>query len=321
MNILLDNQKDKKKQKVFAMCNGKFEPIDVDELASYKQINTEDWWLAKDNATSHKYDIAIQCIARQEEKYFKEWIEHHLNLGFERIFIYDNNDITQMGCLKAHLSNVLSKQHFAMVEIIPWHERMMFQQLRALEDCIAKHGHDIKWLLSLDLDEFFVVDKSLKEFLKEFDYASQVYFSWENIGADGQLHYEDKPVMQRFFKEFKCPDKCQGKIIFRPQRLKNFKIHAAELFAGKTVNVLHQEIQVPDSFANVHKFAWVKHYFTKSLQEWEEKMHRGCADHLWGRRYKMFFECNPDLEAHYDPNDTSMITIQAHANAPIEKAV
>ena len=34
--------------------------------------------------------MVIQAIARQEEKYLKEWIEHHINLGIEHIFLYDN---------------------------------------------------------------------------------------------------------------------------------------------------------------------------------------------------------------------------------------
>jgi len=300
-------------KKVFALANGRFEKLASAEFNRYKLLNPKDWWLAKDNAKKHKYEIAVQCIARQEEKYFKEWIEHHLRLGIRRIFIYDNNDISESGKLKKLLHSILSAQDYAQIEVIPWHKRMMLQQFKALEDCVEKHKHDIKWLLSLDLDEFLFLETPLQELLKEFDYASQIYFSWENIGADGQLHYKNKPVAKRFLKPFKCTDKCQGKVIFRPSRMRNFKIHSVELFEGMTVNVMHKEIAVPDSFANIHKIAWIKHYFTKSLEEWTEKMNRGCADHLWGRRYKMFFECNPDLIEHYDPG---VIAVQKHANAP-----
>ena len=242
-------------QNGFVFVNGVWQRMDLSEVENFKQINPADWWIAKDNATPHKYQIAIQCIARQEEKYFKEWIEHHLRIGIEHIYIYDNNDISEKGKLKKLLKSVLTREDFAKIEIIPWHETMLFQQFRALEHCVEKCKADVKWLLSIDLDEFFHIEKPMTEFLAEFAYASQVYFSWESIGADGQLHYEDKPVQTRFKKRFDCQDGGQGKVMFRPERLKHYKIHSVELLQGRTVNVLHKDILAPDSFNNIYKTA------------------------------------------------------------------
>ena len=297
----------------YVYLHNKWEEFDSETIEKCKQINPSDWWLAYDNMMPHKYEIAIQCIARQEEVYFKEWIEHHLNIGIEHIYIYDNND--EDG-LEDFLKGKLSEEDFSKIEVIPWHEPMEFQQHQALNHCVTKVKNEVKWLLSIDLDELFFLEKPMKEFLDEFSYASQVYFSWESIGADGQLHYEDKPVKERFKQRFNCTDSWQGKIMFRPERLKQWQVHAAKIAKGKTVNVLHNEIIVPDSFANIYEIAWVKHYFTKSLEEWTWKMERGCADHLYFRKYALFFEINPDLREYYDPN---ALQIQAHGNAPLKK--
>lgn len=35
---------------------------------------------------------AICSIARNENEYLDEWVTYHLNLGFDHIFIYDNNN-------------------------------------------------------------------------------------------------------------------------------------------------------------------------------------------------------------------------------------
>ena len=295
----------------FIFANGSFEEINSKKLEQYKQANPNDWWLAKDNAVMHKYEIAIQCIARQEELYFKEWIEHHLAIGIEHIFIYDNNDTSG---LEDFLRGTLSSDNFSKIEVIPWHEPMEFQQFEALKDCVKKNKHEVKWLLSIDLDEFFILEQPMNKFLDEIADASQVYFSWESIGADGQLYYEDKPVMQRFKTRFDCDETMQGKSMFRPERLKNWHVHYAELYQGKTLNALLKEIEPPQSDANIYTKAWIKHFFTKSLEEWTKKMYRGCADNHWCRKYSMFFECNPDLKEHFDP---SVIQIQQHANAPI----
>lgn len=31
---------------------------------------------------------ALVCIAKNEDNYIDEWIEYHLMLGFDRIFVY-----------------------------------------------------------------------------------------------------------------------------------------------------------------------------------------------------------------------------------------
>ena len=36
---------------------------------------------------------AIRAIARNEEDYLLEWINYHLNLGFDHIFLCDNNNL------------------------------------------------------------------------------------------------------------------------------------------------------------------------------------------------------------------------------------
>lgn len=298
------------KQKKLVFADDRWEEVFVEDYELYKKLNPDDWTLAKDNLSNHKYEIAIQCIARQEEKYFKEWIEHHLRLGIEHIFIYDNND--EDG-LEKFLKGILSDEDFNKIEVIPWRNPMALQQLAALQDCVNKHKYDVKWILSIDLDELFILEKPIKEFLNEFSYASQVYFSWESISADGQLYYEDRPLTERFKKRFDCKDKGQGKVMFRPERLKYWGIHSAELTKGKTVNVLHEEISPPDSFNRIFKTAWIKHYFTKSLEEWVEKIERGCADNLYCRKYDLFFEINPDLTEHYD---STAKKIQRHGLAP-----
>jgi hypothetical protein len=93
----------KKEEAVFAFANGKWQNVDAEQYELYKQLNPDDWWIAKDNLAPHKYQIAAQCIARQEELYFKEWIEHHLRIGIEFIYIYDNNNIADKGKLALHV--------------------------------------------------------------------------------------------------------------------------------------------------------------------------------------------------------------------------
>lgn len=39
----------------------------------------------------------IIAIAKNEEKYLKDWVHYHHNLGFDKIVIFDNNDVNNNG--------------------------------------------------------------------------------------------------------------------------------------------------------------------------------------------------------------------------------
>ena len=35
--------------------------------------------------------VALVCIAKNEDNYIEEWVLYHKKLGFDRIFIYEND--------------------------------------------------------------------------------------------------------------------------------------------------------------------------------------------------------------------------------------
>ena len=36
---------------------------------------------------------AICAIAKNENNYINDWVNWHINIGFDHIYLYDNNDI------------------------------------------------------------------------------------------------------------------------------------------------------------------------------------------------------------------------------------
>ena len=36
-------------------------------------------------------NVALVCIAKNEDNYIEEWVNYHLKLGFDKIFIYQND--------------------------------------------------------------------------------------------------------------------------------------------------------------------------------------------------------------------------------------
>ena len=38
-------------------------------------------------------EVVVCAMAKNEHKYINEWVEHYINLGVDKIYIYDNDDI------------------------------------------------------------------------------------------------------------------------------------------------------------------------------------------------------------------------------------
>ena len=40
-----------------------------------------------------KENLVLCAIAKCENKYIMEWVQWHFNIGFDKIVVYDNNDV------------------------------------------------------------------------------------------------------------------------------------------------------------------------------------------------------------------------------------
>ena len=92
---------------------------------------------------------ALVCIAKNEENYIEEWVNYHLKLGFNNIFIYENN----WRC------NIKSSQ----VTLIPFDG--LAKQIEAYNHFLKNYKDDYDWVGFLDVDEFLVLrkDKSVEK--------------------------------------------------------------------------------------------------------------------------------------------------------------
>ena len=84
---------------------------------------------------------ALVAIARNEEHYLKEWYEYNRKIGFDDIFVYENN--------WRYKGEVPSYVH-----LIEWDGTC--QQLPAYNDFIENKRANFDWALFIDVDEFFV---------------------------------------------------------------------------------------------------------------------------------------------------------------------
>lgn len=141
--------------------------------------------------------VAICAIGRLENKYAREFVSHHLKLGFDKIIIYDNNHEGEETFETVLKTYVTKKQ----VEIIDWRGRE-HDQCFAYRDCYTRYGNDYQWIAFFDFDEHLKLTeaKSIKEVLSGID-ADCVCLSWRTMSDNNLVVYSNASLEKRFTKE------------------------------------------------------------------------------------------------------------------------
>jgi hypothetical protein len=237
--------------------------------------------------------FALCCTAGQENLYIREWVEHHIRQGFDKIIIYTTvpNENPQH-ILFDYVVN-------GIVDIIPWYPQnkdKIFQddvQCPAYNDCLERYKDSFDWIAFFDVDEFLDVYcgniHTWFSSMPVLDQCDSVIVNWYAMDSNGKLYYEDKPVQERFthHKNFKWiyPGAeyvdCIFKSIVNTKTTKRFKKNPHMLYGlcGAEEDKLHvyttgaymmyasslfgYSISNPD-----FSHAKLKHYRTKSLIEY-----------------------------------------------------
>lgn len=223
--------------------------------------------------------ISICLLTKNENQYLREWIQYHLNIGIDHFYIYDNNDDLSA---QHEILKYFDTKYFTF---IPWLTYCKHMQIEAYNDCLNRFGIDNEWIAFIDTDEFINCEnirKSISQY-KQYDY---IRIEWIMYNANGQLYYSDKPVRERFTQSFPNQSTIDYyKSIVQPNKIKKMIVHHAESIDNNYILV--DDIKLD-------------HYYTRSLEEWVEKMNRGSCSPIAQKRYDEFFIYNPDLIEYRD---------------------
>lgn len=234
----------------------------------------------KDEQDKDRY-LVFTC-AKNEDDYIKEWIEHYLSLGFDKIIIADNNDDNTK--LPKLLENYISENR---VQIFDCHGLKKFQLYiynMFLEE------RNFKWCAFFDCDEFLElsIHSSIKDFLQPIN-EECVLINWLMFGSNDEIHRREGSVQDRF----KIP---VSPVSFFKENFYVKPIIKGEHKSAKLIDT-HCPIGVPSYniggyyevgynshvyFPPRYKYAYIKHYYTKSFSEWVgNKIKRGWPDEMY----------------------------------------
>ena len=229
--------------------------------------------------------VCICTLGKDENKYITEFVEHYKNYGVDKIYLFDNNDLDG-----ERFENVIGKYiNNKFVEIIDWRGIKGTSTYYGIMDSCYQTYHDkYDWLIFYELDEFLYLKKyqNIKRFLiqSKFDSCDSIQLNWVHMSDNNQIFYENKPLHERFPVIGKNIGRnqynkiCFVKTIIRGH-LKDINITQNHILSDKlkACNGFGKKSQVDKilSLKPDYKFNFIRHYYTKSVQEFIEKINRG----------------------------------------------
>ncbi len=218
------------------------------------------------------YKIGICAIAKNENENLVEWINHYLDLGVEKIWIYDNNSSFP---IKDYLGLEFDKSE---VEVIEWNDEEYKSQSRAYYHC-AKANLNFDFIGFFDIDEYLQLanHKTISDYFNELEFKQVTFHAlgvyWRFYGNNPP--FETKQPIESY-KSW-IGDR-HIKSFVKPEVLKSFPDpHKAEIYIGRYIDENGATITSPIG-THTSNDIWIKHIFTRSREEFAQKIIRGDAN-------------------------------------------
>ena len=245
-----------------------------------------------------KFYSAVILLIKDENRYLKEWLDWHLNLGFEHVYIYDNGGKDRV----QDVVDLYTAEMQQKITVIDWTGHHTHIQQDAYNHFLLNHKKDVRWGLFIDSDEFLRFTDGqttdVNTFLRSYEDYTEVWGYEVEYDANGQETYEDKPVRERFTRQTDVREGFYWKNFIQVNRIDSFLMHYAYYDESRHL-LFKNEKSNQDLFV-------IDHYYTKSWEEWKKKiMERGGADPNYHKALREFFFYNPDM-AYLDTGENAV---------------
>ena len=239
---------------------------------------------------------ALICIAKNEDRYIAEWIKYHIALGFDKVFVYQNN-------WRCTDHEALSIQNVKWIE---WDGEK--RQMHAYNNFINKHINDFDWAAFFDCDEFLVIKQySFESLLKRANDFYGIGINWKYFGNNGIVIDDgSKGVLNRFIK---CASLCNMHIKTMLHLTKCKHNHIHPIFYGdphhtsiskrnsNSKNIIASDFKTfingPFNIGYNDNNIFLAHFFCKTYNEFINiKYERGRADTGTKCSLEDFDHCN-----------------------------
>ena len=281
-----------------------------------------DYYLFNYQFEKKQLRVCLCTIGKKENLYAQEFIEHYKTLGYNKIFIYDNNDIED-----ERFEDVIQKDiNNGFVAIINIRGYKGYQ-FASYKECYGKNNYFYDWLSFFDFDEFLEIktkNTTIQKFLnnKRYKKCQNIKINWVFYSNEYSLFYENKPVQQRINYSIRLNKHIKSTV--RGNLSINYWLNTKNAHSstnkfiscgssGKIINHESPFNDPPDI-----KYAFLKHYHFKSFEEYCIKLKKGKVDsnkYNFTQRIKYFYLQNKnDINKLIIMNKIFNLTLKSNKN-------
>ena len=252
-----------------------------------------------------KKGIYLCVQGKNENLYVRDFVDYYKDIGFNKIIILDNNEMNGEKFeekLKEYIDN-------KFIEIINIRDLESIQ-IPAYNYCYQKYKNEFDWIIFLDFDEFLFIKnhQRIDRYLynNRFKKCQSILIS-RKIYDDNDLEkYDSRTLIKRFVRVKKNNTHCSVKTLVRGgiNDLIIPNVHVSGINIQYFCNTEGERIFPKSLYGRECKnnpSVFIKHFFTKTAEEFCNKMKRGDAHYnkknpeykfIMMRRIKNFFFIN-----------------------------
>ena len=260
-------------------------------------------------------NVCILTIIKDEQEYIKDFVKYHLNMGIDHIFFIEDygsmshlpqiNSFSNKNVSLLSIDNIIKEENKEKIDYC-------LKNNSSYQGFVLKNGLDFikentnyDWCFIIDIDEYVTIGKNnelnLKETLNIFSDYEALVLSWMNFGANGNVYkpnYNEKTIPEIYTENIsfqKC-DRAGGnlKTVYNLKKCndKTFFTQHVPRFSSKWCDTNF----IKNKNKTVYDKLYLRHYITKSWEEYVWKISVRGMFHKNHRNYDTFFELNENMK-------------------------
>jgi predicted O-methyltransferase YrrM len=242
-----------------------------------KKISKVDFSIGRGMSWGRYIKSSIVCIAKLESNYIVDFVKYHLSIGFDKIYIYDNEDTPTYKELLHNYSKDIIVIH------LPGNNYSKAVQYYALDHFQKNYLSESTHVAHIDIDEYIVLKQHscISDFINEYFVGdcSAIGINWRHFGSNGLIIPElNIPVTERFTMCELKGNRHIKTLYAVDQFVKYSDPHSVILREGKTKSTNGKIINGPFNDSIDFSVIQLNHYKCKTLQEFKYIRSRGRAD-------------------------------------------
>ena len=259
----------------------------------------------KNNNYSTKLNkgLCLCTLGKKENLYAREFIEYYKLLGFDKIIIFDNNDLNDEK-LEDVLKEYIKSKFIEIIDI----RGFISVQLPVFNFCYQKYNKLYDWIAFFDFDEYLYINnfKNIKNYIyhKRFENCQTILFNWLFYDDNDLEYYDNRKMLERFnrskLKSSKVKSMIRGGIenlIIPTSHISGINInYFCDSYGMRVFPINYYRIMF-----NNKNHIFIKHFYTKTTEEFCNKIKKGDVqfhknqpnyDYFINTKLKIFFIIN-----------------------------